>query len=35
MLALNLAIEIIAKTTGLSFFEIEKLGVPLLNDAEK
>jgi predicted transposase/invertase (TIGR01784 family) len=35
MLDLNLAIEIIAQTTGLTLSEIEKLANPLLNDEEK
>jgi predicted transposase YdaD len=35
LLAANVAIEIIAQTTGLSLSEIEKLANPLLNDEEK
>jgi predicted transposase/invertase (TIGR01784 family) len=35
LLAANVAIEIIAQTTGLSLSEIESLNNPLLNDEEK
>ena len=35
LLIMGLEIEAIVKATGLSISEIEKLGVPLLNDAEK
>jgi predicted transposase/invertase (TIGR01784 family) len=35
LLAANIAIDIIAKTTGLSLSEIESLNNPLLNDEEK
>ena len=35
MLAEKLSLELIVKLTGLSLSEIEKLGIPLLNDEEK
>jgi hypothetical protein len=35
LLAENIAVEIIVKTTGLSLSEFEKLANPLLNDEEK
>jgi predicted transposase/invertase (TIGR01784 family) len=35
LLTANVAIEIIAQTTGLSLSEIEKLNNPFLNDEEK
>ena len=35
MLAEKLSLELIVKLTGVSLSEIEKLGVPFLNDEEK